>query len=367
MVYKDFPKLNAKVSLLGFGMMRLPGSTLKVDFEETRRIVRYALDNGVNYIDTAYMYHLGHSEEVVKYALEGIDRSSYYLADKMPGFFLRTESGAEKIFNTQLEKCGVDYFDFYLCHSLTARNFKIYEKFLLEFLKNKKKEGKIRRLGFSFHGDMPALKHIVSSYDWDFAQIQYNYYDYNKYSKEQYDYLTAHKIPLIVMEPVRGGALAELNPTARKILKTVEPESSVASWAIRFAMNPDNIFLVLSGMSNFEQVQDNIKTASNFKPLSENQLNTIKAAYSAFKKSPTLPCTGCRYCMDCPYGVDIPENFKIYNEYILEKDKAVFKDKIAAISENGAGKCQKCGVCLSKCPQNIDIPKQLNKITAIKL
>lgn len=366
MVYRNCGKIDAKVSILGFGMMRLPTNGLKIDLDETRRIVRYALDNGVNYIDTAYMYHFGHSEEAVKYALEGVDRKSYYLADKMPGFFVKTPADAEKIFQNQLDKCGVDYFDFYLCHNLTAANFKIYEKFLLDFLLNKKKEGRIKRLGFSFHGDMDALKHIVGYHDWDFAQIQYNYYDYKKYSKEEYDYLTERKIPLIVMEPVRGGMLANLNPAARKVLKAVESESSLASWAIRFAMNPENILTVLSGMSNFEQVEDNIKTAKNFTPLSENQLNAVNAAYNALKKSAAIPCTGCRYCMDCAFGVDIPENFALYNDYLFEKDKEKFVKSKVALGKRGATSCKKCGACLPKCPQNIDIIGKLKKIGGIK-
>ncbi len=362
MVTRTFNKTGEEVSLLGFGMMRLPLKRGRIDLDETRRIVRFALDNGVNYFDTAYMYHNGKSEPALKYALEGVPRSSYFLADKMPSWMLIKKSDAEKVFSEQLSRCGVEYFDFYLCHSLNKGYFKKYEKYLLDFLIKKKEEGRIRHLGFSFHDDAETLDYIAGYHKWDFAQIQYNYLDYNDYSKELFEILKKRGIPVIIMEPVRGGLLATLNDKAKNYLKAANPDVSIASWAIRFAMNEPEVLTVLSGMSNFEQVEDNIKTAKNFKPLSKEENDIIFNALGIYKKDETVPCTGCRYCMDCPSGVDIPQNFKIFNDFAVSKNSAEFMEQKAALAERGANSCIECGICKELCPQKINIPRELKKI-----
>jgi predicted aldo/keto reductase-like oxidoreductase len=273
----------------------------------------------------------------------------------------------EKLFSEQLKKCRVDYFDFYLVHSLDTEHFKNCRDYqMYEFLKEKKDQGKIRRLGFSFHANSELLEEIVSAYAWDFAQIQLNYLDWEILNARWlYEYLTERRLPVIVMEPVRGGALAALNETAAALLKKADPLASISSWAIRFAASLPNVMTVLSGMSTPEQVEDNIKTLSEFKPLDEGEYRLLNEAAAAYNASGTIPCTGCRYCIDCPQGVAIPRIFSHYNSYQIDKNKGRFANNYRSLLEREkAHNCLGCGLCMTHCPQQIKIPDVLKDVAA---
>jgi len=367
---RRFKGTQLTLPLLGYGMMRLPrikAQRPEIDLAETERLFRAALEAGVNYFDTAYFYHNGLSEKCVAEVLGKFPRDSYYLADKMPVRALRKAEDVERIWNEQLKKCNVEYFDFYLLHNLNRERWEDVKRFkVYEFLKERQKEGRIRKLGFSFHDEPEVLKTIASAHPWDFAQIQLNYLDWTLYrSKEQYEILTERGIPVVIMEPLRGGALAALNDEATRILKAAAPDSSVASWAFRYAASLPNVICVLSGMTRMEHLQDNIRTFTDFKPLDDKERATIEAALAAYRKTGAIPCTACRYCTPCPVGVDIPRIFGLYNHYKVTGNYMQFRmiyDKLT--EDERASACIGCGSCLKKCPQKIDIPAELKKIDA---
>jgi predicted aldo/keto reductase-like oxidoreductase len=277
----------------------------------------------------------------------------------------------ETIFEEQLKKCRVEYFDYYLLHSINRghlkniEDFKVYEK-----LKEKQRQGKIRRLGFSFHDSPEVLAKVVAAYDWEFAQIQLNYLDWDQqHAKEQYAILESNGIPVNVMEPVRGGALADLGSEAAAIFKAADPGASIPSWAIRFAASLPGVQVVLSGMTAMEQVEDNVATMENFRPLSEADREVITKAVLAYRTAGAVPCTGCRYCMDCPQGVDIPQNLAAYNGYLYKKERNVpgynfgFSMEYSRIDEEKqAHNCVGCRQCEEKCPQHIEISRQMELI-----
>ena len=356
--------------MLGFGMMRLP--TLgpgdpRIDYATAEKQIARALEAGVNYFDTAYFYHGGLSEKCVGDLLTKFPRDSYYLADKMPVRALRKEADVERIWNEQLKKCKADYFDFYLVHNLNKARWNVAVRFhVYEFLKQKQKEGKIRKLGFSFHDKPEVLETIAKAHPWDFAQIQVNYLDWTFYrSKEQYEILQKYNIPAIVMEPLKGGALARLNPEAAAVLKQADPNASVASWAFRYVGSLPNVICILSGMTLTEHLEDNIKTFTDFKPLSKEEYAVIEKALAVFRKKNTIPCTDCRYCMPCPVGVNIPRNFNIYNNFRITGVPHRFNMEYGSLPEDQrASECVSCGACLKKCPQKINIPAEMKKIAA---
>ena len=356
------------VPLLGFGMMRLPRKDPdrpEIDYAVAQKMFDRAMAAGCNYFDTAYMYHGGLSEKCAGDLLSKYPRDSYYLVSKMPAWFAKKEADLEKIFSTQLARCRTDYFDFYMIHSLGEANWKLSQKFhVYEFLAKKKAEGKIRKLGFSFHDTPELLQKIVNAHPWDFAQIQLNYLDWELYrSKEQYEILTKAGIPVIVMEPLRGGALASLNPEATKILEQAAPGQSNASWAFRFAGSLPNVLTILSGMTFPQHLEDNIKTFTDFKPLSDADRKVLAQALVAYRKSLAVPCTACRYCLPCPAGVAIPTIFGAYNQYKISKNKFLFLGSYRTLPEESrASECVECGKCARHCPQHIDIPKELRKI-----
>ena len=360
--YRD---TDVKVSLLGMGCMRLPKVDPEkedIDYEKAQEIIDYAYANGVNYFDTAYGYHGGQSELFVGQALKKYPRESFFLASKMPIWCVKEKGDVERIFNEQLQRCQTDYFDFYLFHSQNAANFQKCQEFgVYEFLSQMKAEGKIRRLGFSFHDTPEVLRHICDTYPWDFAQIQLNYLDWEMQdAKTQYQILNDREIPVIVMEPVRGGALASPCEAADILFREERPDKSVASWAIRFAASLPGVLTVLSGMSNMEQVRDNVDTMTRFEPLTDREREVIDEALEAYRKKDTVPCTGCRYCMDCPFGVDIPKMFSLYNHYVLDRDGEDYLEAYEAQPESQrADQCQACGACMEKCPQHIRIPDQM--------
>lgn len=357
------------IPLLGFGCMRLPllADKSKIDRALVRKMIDLAMQAGCNYFDTAYMYHGGESELCLGEILQSYPRDSYYLTDKMPVWFAKDPSGLERIFNEQLKRCQTSYFDFYMLHSQDTANWNLTQKFkAYEFLTKLKQAGKIRKLGFSFHDTPEVLQKIVDACEWDFAQIQLNYLDWELYrSREQYEILTKAGIPVIVMEPLRGGTLASLSPDASAVLKKAAPNSSVASWALRYAASLPNVLCVLSGMSLPEHMTDNIKTFSPLNPLVEEERKTLDQALAVYRKHLAVPCTACRYCMPCPVGVEIPRIFGLYNQYKITGNKWLFSSNYKTIPEDSrASACVKCGACMKHCPQKINIPQELEKIKA---
>ncbi len=367
-VYKD---TDEKVSLLGFGLMRLPRvaeDTQDVDYPAAQAMVEYALSNGINYFDTAYPYHEGKSETFIGHALKNHPRESFLLANKMPTWLVKSPEDVERIFQEQLEKCQVEYFDYYLVHSLTASSFEKAEvNQVYEILAKKKEEGKIRKLGFSFHDTTEVLEKIVDAHPWDFAQLQVNYLDWElQDAKGQYEIITKRGIPVIVMEPIRGGALATLSDKAVEVLKAADKDASPASWALRYVASLPGVLTVLSGMSNMDQMVDNIQTMSDFKPLTPEEYAVLDNALTEYRKSGTVPCTACRYCMDCPFGVDIPKVFANYNQYRLNgnKDFFIMANRLLG-KEHQADCCTSCGQCIPLCPQGIQIPQRMQEIVQV--
>ena len=361
---------NIEISRLGLGNMRLPCKTpIKreanplIDYNKAQELVDMAYENGVNYFDTAYMYHAGKSEKFIGQALKKYPRESYYLADKLPIWMCKKPADMQKIFDKQLQRTGIDCFDFYLLHSLDKGNFEKCEKYgAYDFLIEKQKQGLIKNIGFSFHGTIDDLKAIVAAHHWDFAQIQMNYLDWkNQDAKTQYDILTQAGIPVIVMEPVRGGKLADVPKRVEELFKNNAPDKSIASWAIRFCATHDNVLTILSGMNAKEQMLDNLQSLTDFVPMTDVELKICQNAASIINESEIIPCTGCDYCADCPKSVKISTIFDVYNklktgEYTAEQTK----EKYAQIDVNHT-QCVACGKCKEHCPQSIDIPKMLSE------
>lgn len=368
MFKRNYKDTDLSISVLGFGCMRLPKinpDKEDIDYDKAQEMIDYALAHGINYIDTAFPYHGKTSEDFVGHALKKYDRSSYQLATKMPIWEVNTKEDVDRIFNLQLKKLQTNYFDFYLMHALSAENFEKSCRFgVYEYLLQKKKEGVIRHLGFSFHDKPEVLEKICNTYEWDFAQIQLNYLDWEMQdAKQQYEILERHHIPCIVMEPVRGGTLASPCEASNGLFKAARPDKSVASWAVRYAATLPNVMTVLSGMSTMEQMVDNINTMTDFEPLTDADYAVIEKAVEAYKANVTVPCTGCRYCMDCPFGVDIPKMFKLYNQYAVDKDMEAYKEAYLATPElERATSCEACGNCETHCPQSIQIPKKMAMI-----
>lgn len=363
---------NTEVSRLGLGTMRLPCKTpLKreanplIDYTKSQQLVDMAYQNGVNYFDTAYMYHQGKSEKFIGTSLKKYPRDTYFLADKLPIWLCKSPKDMQKIFDKQLERTGIDCFDFYLLHSLDKENFEKCEQYkAYDFVKEKQAQGLVKNIGFSFHGTVDDLKKIITSHDWDFAQIQMNYLDWeNQDAKTQYELLTQAGIPIIVMEPVRGGKLANDVPQkAVEQMKNHSPQSSIASWAIKFVASYKNVITILSGMNSTEQMQDNLNTLTDFQPMNDVEFQICKNTEDLINKSDIIPCTGCDYCADCPKGVKISTIFSVYNRYKNgELSLNESREEYRKIDVN-ANACVSCGKCKSHCPQSIDIPKMLSKI-----
>lgn len=360
---------DTEVSRLGLGTMRLPCKTpLKreanpmIDYTKGGELVDLAYQNGVNYFDTAYMYHAGKSEKFIGQALKKYPRDSYFLADKLPIWMIPKKSDMEKVFQKQLDRTGHDYFDFYLLHSLDGKNFDKCVKFgAIDFVEQKRKEGKVKHFGFSFHGSIEDLRRIVAAHKWDFAQIQMNYLDWKKQDAEtQYQILTDAGIPVIVMEPVRGGKLADVPSNVEQLFKTNAPDRSVASWAMRFVASHSNVLTILSGMNAPEQMLDNLSTLTGFVPMNETELKVCDNAAALINKSEIIPCTGCDYCADCPKGVKISTIFDTYNKYKNGTISAEESKELYKIIDINHKDCVKCGKCQGHCPQGIKIPDQLS-------
>lgn len=377
MTYRNWPKLGAKVSLLGYGLLRMPkkGKGSDIDKEKGIELIDRAMKSGINYFDTAWYYHGGQSETFAGEALSRYPRDSYFLATKLPVTLVENGTHAEEIFNKQLKKCKVDYFDFYLLHELNGPRWeKSLKNGAVDFVMSLKEKGKVKRLGFSFHGDNSDFKEIIKYTKWDFVQIQANYVDWEIFSKEQYEIAKSLEIPVTVMEPLRGGELANIGIKAEEVLKKARPDLTPAQWAFKFIASKDNILTVLSGMTKMEHLEENLLTFSPLEPLSQEEESILMDVAKIYRESGKVPCTGCRYCMPCPVGVAIPDIFKIYNDYTIKKQDPNyynFKSKREANKKYNAldmkamaNNCVNCGACLKKCPQKIAIPDELKRIHA---
>lgn len=358
---------NQEVSLLGMGCMRLPKLVSgEIDIAKTEQMIDYAYRNGINYFDTAYPYHDGQSEIVIGQILKKYPRQTFLLADKLPIWKCNSLDDAKKIFNEQLNKCQVEYFDFYLCHAMNIQRYELYKKYdIFNYLLELKKEGKIRHLGFSFHDASQNIIPIIKELEWDFAQIQFNYLDYDMQdAKKQYEELVNHNISVVVMEPVRGGLLSDVCPDAKELFRQKRPNMTDASWALRYVASFKGVKVILSGMSNLDQLSDNINTFTNYLPLDDGDMKIISKAKKLILGNDFIPCTGCRYCMPCSFKVNIPQIFKIYNMFGIHKDMDKFKSDMNDLRpEELPINCRRCNKCVKQCPQHIDIPNKLSKIS----
>lgn len=406
MTYRTNSMSGDKVSLLGFGCMRFPvmpgeNSPRSPNINEitATELIDYAIAHGVNYFDTAWGYHSGASETFTGKALKRHPREKFYLATKMPSYLNPDLAKAKEIFFTQLKKCQVEYFDYYLLHTLqTVQGYQqTYEKEgILDFLLEQKKLGRIRNLGWSFHGDKPMLEYVLSrDVQWDFAMIQLNYHDMMYQFKAppwlshlpspapanwMYDKMRESGLPLIIMEPLLGGRLARLNHKALRILQTENAQATAASWAFRYVGGLPNVLTVLSGMTYLEHLQDNIRTYAPFKAFSDHEKNVLQKALEAFVVSDNIRCTTCGYCMPCPYGIDIPTVFRHHNDCLdddlVPKDtrspeySAARRHYLATLARRipelrTASHCIGCGKCVKKCPQFINIPDEMAKLAKL--
>ncbi len=359
-----FRKIGVEVYPLGFGCMRLPvKEDKKIDRPEAVKMIRSAIDHGVNYVDTAYYYHDGESEEVVAEALADGYREKVYLATKCPIYDVTEEITFEMRLDHQLKRLKTDCIDFYLLHCLNRDLWqnKVLKYHALESMKKARAEGKIKYLGFSFHDDCDCFKEIVDAFDWDFCQIQYNYVDTrNQAGTEGLEYAAAKGISCIIMEPLRGGRLADKIPPV--VAKELPDTKNKVELALDFVWDRPEVALLLSGMSTQQQVDDNLLYAdrSSVGMLTEDERKTLMRADEVFHTMPLVACTGCRYCMPCPFGVSISDCFSLYNATVARgKDKA--KEDYAAL-EGKADLCRACRKCVSACAQHIDIPEELKKV-----
>lgn len=362
MEHKAFQSI--ELSRLGLGVMRMPMLDKDhIDYAKAHEIMDYALENGLNYYDTAYIYQNGDSERCLGEWMKKHPRDSFYIATK---FNVDVNPDYEAVFEEQLERLQTDHIDFYLMHCLKDYNA---DKYLydgaLEYFRKQKELGRITYLGFSTHADIDTLTRFADAYDWDFAQIQMNYYDwvYGSAAKE-YEVLASRNIPIMVMEPVRGGRLATLTPEVEKLLKEAQPDWSMASWALRFVKSHPAIQVVLSGMSNLEQLQDNLNTFSCPEGLTQEQMEKVFKAGELFKSQIQVPCTECRYCTpECPMQIEIPNFLKLYNS--AKVDGMWVLDGMDKVESQGRpADCVGCGACMGHCPQEIQIPKIMEEMAA---
>lgn len=367
MEMRKLEKLGIETSLLGYGCMRFPTTEEgKIDRVKTKALLQKAIAEGVNYIDTAYPYHNGESELVVGEILKEYDRSSIYLATKLPVWFVNSLEDVDRLLNEQLTKLQTDYIDFYLMHAMNGGSFdKMAEMGVVKRLEELQREGKIRYLGFSFHDNYEAFEKIVNYRDWDFCQIQLNYMDTQEQAGMKGYELTVEKdIPLIIMEPVKGGSLANFAEDIAGKFHALDEKASIASFALRFVGSLPNVKVVLSGMTTMEQLEDNLHTFGEFHALDERERNTITEVVEIINSRVKNGCTGCRYCMPCPAGVNIPGCFQAWNTYHMYQNYNVVSWKWEnEIGEKAQAKnCIKCGKCERACPQKISIREDLVRV-----
>jgi len=386
MQYRKMGSLDWEVSALGFGCMRLPTrrlNRLRADTAEAIRIIRHGIDLGINYVDTAWLYHLGDSERLLGQALQDGYRERVHLVTKLPTFLVRKTEDFDRYLSSQLERLQTDHLDAYLLHSLNQNQFdKVRNLGLVEKMVDAKEKGLIRHIGFSFHDTLPVFKNIIDYYDWDVAQIQYNYMDTGRQAgTEGLTYAHNKGIAVVIMEPVKGGRLANPPQEALDIMRAAGIERSPVDWALQFLWNLPEVAVVLSGMGTQQMVDENCASAdrSGVGSLSDEEKAIVSRLAEVYRSRELVPCTACSYCMPCPHGVNIPQNFAILNNLAMEDSRfarwrvkrgyralAGSQKKLDLENPNGnAAMCIQCGECLEKCPQEIDIPAELEKVHAI--
>ncbi|MBR5509361.1 MAG: aldo/keto reductase [Lachnospiraceae bacterium] len=368
MIYKDFQEL--KLSALGMGTMRLPvldGDITKIDEEATAKMVAYAMEKGINYYDTAWGYHGGNSELVMGRVLGRYPRESYYLATKFPGYDLGNMDKVEEIFEKQLEKCGVEYFDFYLFHNVNEMNIDAYldnETYgIYTYLMKQKENGRIRHLGFSAHGTIETMKRFLEAYgkDMEFCQIQLNWLDWSfQDAKGKVELLKEYNSPVWVMEPLRGGKLAKISSPNTAKLKALRPDEETPAWAFRFLQSIEGVTMVLSGMSDEQQLKENIATYETERPLNEEERTLLLSIGESLVGG--VPCTFCRYCVgECPQGLNIPELLYLYNEHVYTNGGFLPMMRLHVLPESKRPQaCVGCRSCEAVCPQNIKISEVMD-------
>lgn len=373
MEYRNWVKNSVRTSLLGYGCMRLPlNASGGIDEPRAAALLNAARDGGVNYFDTAYPYHGGASEPFVGRVIAQWPRESFYLATKLPLWNCKSLDDAKRVFNAQLARLGVDYFDFYLLHSLHAARYDMAKSLgIVDWLWQQKQAGLIRNFGFSCHDNCAGFEHILRDQPWDFCQLQYNYLDTDDRSEEisgtgGYLLTEQYNVPLIIMEPVKGGMLAALPPEAAAPLGALRPGASMASWALRWVGTHKNVHVILSGMSDESQLQDNLATFSPFEPLSAAETAAVERAADTLRARIKIGCTGCRYCIPCPHGVDIPDNFNIWNKLGMFAQPEAVKQQWQTRFEDSekAKNCMRCGKCEAACPQKLPIRAALAQLQA---
>ena len=374
MLNRVIRKTGDEISPLGFGAMRLPLKNGKVDRELAKKQIYHAIDNGINFIDTAYLY--GDSETFLGEILQGEYKDKVKLCTKLPAINIRKYEDMEKILDEQLNRLQRDCIDYYLIHGVDLKTInRLLKKDLLKFIRKAKNDGKIKHVGFSYHGPKEEFEIIVDGYDWDVVMVQYNYFDENvQASTEGIEYAASKGMGILVMEPLKGGILAGKMPReAEEIFRKANPNKSNAQWAMEWVLNNRNVTCVLSGMNSIEQIDENIAIGEKTTPLSLSfeEMETIEYVKRVLRNSLKINCSTCGYCMPCPQGVNIPECMKIYNEKYLFEHKGLFNQSfmdyyqyVGGImgNEGNAGKCNGCGKCLRKCPQKLDIIEELKKV-----
>ncbi len=360
---------------LGFGLMRLPKIGDEVDLEKTIEMVDYFIESGYTYFDTAYNYIDGKSEKIVKEALVNrYPRESFQLATKLPAWEIKGDiNNVKKLFETSMERTGAGYLDYYLLHAVSADNNKIYtDNKMWEFVKELKEKGLVKNFGFSYHDSAENLEPILAAHsDVDFIQLQINYLDWENESIEGrkcYEIARKYNIPVIVMEPVKGGLLADLPSNAEKVLKELSASDSMSSWAFKYCANIEGVKMILSGMNTMDQVKDNVATFNSIKPLTEAEIKALDTVTEIINSSENVPCTNCKYCVeDCPQNIDIPGIFGRYNMFLKFGDKKEVRDGYNFTTKDGgiAGDCISCGACEGHCPQHINIIDKLSDVSAV--
>lgn len=375
MLYRKFGKTNEEVSILGFGCMRLPllpgGDATQIDEEQAIKLVRHAIDEGVNYIDTAYPYHGtgmgqgGQSEPFVGRALKDGYREKVKLATKLPSWLIKTREDMDKYLNEQLERLQTDHIDFYLVHAIGAHTWTtLKEAGVAEFLDQALRDGRIKHAGFSFHDKLDLFKEIVDYYDWSFCLIQYNYLDEGfQAGKEGLQYAHQKGLGIAIMEPLRGGKLANSIPDdVQTVFDQGDVQRTPAEWALRWLWNQPEVSVILSGMGSMEQVTQNIKSASDAEPnsLSPQEVELLDQVKRVFKEKIKVNCTTCGYCLPCPVGVNIPGNFTFYNNlHMFGREEGY---RLWLTEQQRSSSCVECGECETHCPQGIEIREELKKV-----
>ena len=372
MQYRQVPKNGDNLSVLGFGAMRLPKKFGRIDEERSVRQIRAAIDSGVNYIDTAFMY--GESERIVGKALQDGYREKVKLATKLPPWNLKKPEDMGVILDLQLKKLQTDHIDYYLLHSLDAHSWKKFTDLgVIPFLEEARQAGKITNIGFSFHGDRKTFHEIIDAYDWIFCQIQYNFLDEDTQAgKEGLLYAASQHIAVMIMEPLRGGMLSLNVPDeVKQIYATAKTKRSPASWGLRWVWNHPEVTVVLSGMNDERHIAENIAAGEDAIPgsLTPEELDMMDKVKKVYKRLMKVECTGCAYCMPCPFGVNIPQCFSFYNRYYMEKNRLEVRGFYGIQLMGGMGGtpayaslCRRCGKCVQACPQHIAIPDELKKV-----